>query len=136
MKTLPENQTKLYQALGKLFYGVAAVDKTVAKEEIVELKKIVKEHWLYLEDSMDEYGSDAAYQIEIVFDWLNNQSLKSEECFNDFRFFFKEHSHLFNDKTNALIMKTAYSIASAFAGKNKSELTMITQLKFILEGKH
>ncbi|NGY36599.1 hypothetical protein FQU23_003625 [Flavobacterium sp. XN-5] len=46
------------------------VDKTVQKEEIEKLKELVQKEWLPVEDSSDIFGSDSAYQIEIVFDWL------------------------------------------------------------------
>ncbi len=68
-----------YQQLGKLFYAVADSDNNIQQDEINKLKKVVREEWLPIEDSVDEFGTDAAYQIEIVFDWLleNNYDSKT-----------------------------------------------------------
>ena len=68
----PSRQTMIhfYQQLGKLFYSAASVDNTVHEDEMAQLKEIVKKEWLPLENSLSEFGDDAAYQIEIVFDWL------------------------------------------------------------------
>ena len=59
-----------YQNLGKLFYAIAAADKTVHTAEINTLKEIVKTKWLDVDPTNDVFDTDAAYQIEIVFDWL------------------------------------------------------------------
>jgi hypothetical protein len=45
MKPLTK-QWFFYQQIGKVFYSIAAVDKTVRPEEIKELKKILQKEWL------------------------------------------------------------------------------------------
>ena len=42
MKPSIETMNAFYQQLGRLFYAVAAIDKTVAPQEVAQLKKIVK----------------------------------------------------------------------------------------------
>ena len=66
----PSNQTitHLYEHLGKVFYTIAAIDKTIRKEEIEKLKQIIKTEWLPLETSFNDFNDDSAYEIEIVFD--------------------------------------------------------------------
>lgn len=123
---------KLYQNLGKLFYAVAASDKVVREEEKKTLKNIVKEDWLKVDDFKDEYGSDAAYYIEIIFDWLDENQPPAFNAFDDFKNFKKENEELFTPAIKKLIWKTADQIASSFSGKNKSELIMLSQLKAIL----
>ncbi|MFN4763038.1 hypothetical protein ACKGJN_07955 [Gillisia sp. Q332] len=123
---------KLYQNLGKLFYAVAASDKVVREEEKNALKNIVKEEWLDVDDFKDEYGSDAAYLIEIIFDWLDENEPSAFSAFNDFKDFKKDHEEFFTPGINKLIWKTADQIASSFSGKNKSELIMLSELKAIL----
>ena len=61
---------ELYEKLGHLFYAVAFADGTIESAEIKKLKETVKERWLQAEESNDEFGSDAAFQIISVFDWL------------------------------------------------------------------
>jgi len=123
-----------YQNLGKLFYAMAAADKKVHNTEINILKELVKAKWLDLDPTNDVFDTDAAYQIEIVFDWLNKEELlNAESCFNDFLNYKREQSHLFTDEVKALILKTASDIAHAFAGINKSELILLAKLDIELK---
>lgn len=134
MTTSPERLKEMYQALGKLFYAMAAADKTVRKEEIEALKKIVKTKLLDFEDSEDEFGTDSAYQIEIVFMWLIENDSEATVCFNEFKAFNKQHKSLFTNELNHVIFETASAIAASFSGKNKSELVMLSELGSVLEG--
>ncbi len=127
---------RFYQQLGKIFYSIAAVDNTVRPEEIAELKKIIQREWIPLESSFDQFGSDSAYQIEIVFDWLTENQWDYDQIIPDFKIFREEHERLFTPEINALILKTAEAIAKAFSGKNKAEHVLISQLNFILEDQY
>ncbi|WP_299215300.1 hypothetical protein [uncultured Aquimarina sp.] len=122
-----------YQSLGKLFYAIAAADKVVRKSEYISLRNLVKSEWLAVDDLEDEFGADAAFQIEIVFDWLDYSELQAESSFNEFASFYKENKSLFTDRIKQLIWNTSNSIANAFSGKNKSELMMLGRLKLIFE---
>lgn len=135
MKPSDKTMVLFYQQLGKLFYSIAAVDKTVREEEIEKLKKIVNQEWLPLENTFDVFGTDSAYQIEIVFDWLAENQCNYKQILPDFKLFRTEHSSLFTPQVNALIIKTAKAIASSFAGENKSEHVLISQLHAVLENK-
>ncbi|RSK40427.1 hypothetical protein [Mangrovimonas spongiae] len=133
MKSEKTMSLRFYQNLGKLFYAVAAVDKTVREQEINELKKLVKKEWLSVDDLEDEFGTDAAYQIAIVFDWLiNNEHPNSATYYNDFISYKQEQEHLFTKKVKQLIFKTAQAIAESFSGKNKSELMLLAKLSMDL----
>lgn len=123
---------KFYQNIGMLFYAVAASDKEVRAEEIKTLKMLVKEKWVPIDNAADEYGTDEAYKIEMTFDWLEENSPKAEWAFNEFREYKKEHEQLFTLEINQLIWETADAIAASFAGKNKSELIMLSKLKMLL----
>lgn len=130
----PSNATmvRFYQQLGKLFYSIAAVDNTIRPEEISQLKKIIQREWIPLESSFDQFGSDSAYQIEIVLDWLAENEWDYDRNLSDFKIFHNEHHSLFTPEINSLITKTAESVAKSFSGKNKSEHILISQLNFIL----
>ncbi|WP_291100349.1 MULTISPECIES: hypothetical protein [unclassified Flavobacterium] len=132
MKPSDKTMIHFYQQLGKVFYSVATVDKTVREEEITRLKEIVKKEWLPLENTFNEFGDDSAYQIEIVFDWLVENDWNIGDVISDFEFFKKEHPSLFTESVNTLILKTAKVIADSFSGKNKSELVLINELSGIL----
>ncbi len=124
---------EFYQNLGKLFYAVAMTDKTIRPVEVERLRKYVRQHWLDLDDFEDEFDTDSAYQIEIVFDWLQEEEKDFEDYFKEFKDFYKEHPNKFTPKVKALILETAESIANSFAGKNKSEMLIIFQLKLLFD---
>lgn len=119
---------RFYQELGKLFYAIAFADRQVRPKEVEALQKDIETYWLQVDDIMDEFGTDAAYQIAIVFDWLESTTTESEELFREFREFYLEHPERFNSRVKALVMHTANDIAGSFAGKNKSELIMLAKL--------
>ena len=123
-----------YQNLGKLFYAIAASDGNVRPIEFDKLKTVVKQQWLDVDEINDAFGTDAAYQIEVVFDWLNrDDELNINACYDDFLSYKNEQSHLFTDEVKKLILKTASSIAYAFSGINKSELIMLAKLDIELK---
>jgi hypothetical protein len=123
---------KFYQELGYLFYAVASVDKKVAKEEISELKKCVREEWLKLEDSVDTFGTDAAYQIETVFDWLATNHESTQFAFGTFEEYFQKNKKVFTPEITKMILATSDRIAAAYAAKNKAELTILSQINQLL----
>jgi hypothetical protein len=123
----------LYTNLGKLFYAIAAADKNINPSEIKTLKDLVKEEWLKVDDFEDEFGTDAAYQIEIMFDLLMEEPPDAGEAFQEFKDFKAGHENLFSEEVKKLTWKTADAIAAAFAGKNKSEVIMLSKLKTLLK---
>ena len=134
MKTQKKMTLKFYQNLGKLFYAVALSDKVVKRVEFDKLKEFVKNQWLQVDTITDTFGTDAAYQIEIVFDWLSREEmLNAETCYNDFINYKNEQAHLFTNSVKRLILKTAGAIAASFSGLNKSELIMLVKLDMELK---
>lgn len=134
MKNRKKMTLKFYQNLGKLFYAIAAADSNVQNAEFDKLKEIVKSRWLEIDSLEDIYSSDAAYQIEIVFDWLNCQeNLNIKACFDAFVNYKNKQKHLFTQNVKHLILKTANAIAASFSGVNKSELIMLAKLDMELK---
>lgn len=134
MKNKQKMTLKFYQNLGKVFYAIAMVDNKLQPIEFEKLKELVKKYWLKLDPLEDIYETDAAYQIEIVFDWLISQeNTDTQACFNDFINYKNEQKHFFTKNVNHLIMKTARAIAASFAGINKSELIMLANLNIELK---
>jgi hypothetical protein len=134
MKPSQETIMSFYQNLGKLFYAIAAADNVVEEVEFNVLKETVKNKWTKVDPIDDDFHSDAAYQIETVFDWLNNEGFSdSETCFTEFIDFKKEHPSLFTKDIRSLIIKTASKIATSVADINKSELMMVAKLSIELK---
>ena len=134
MKMRKKLTLKFYQNLGKLFYAIAAADHEVRNTEFEKLKELIKSQWLQLDPIEDSFNTDAAYQIEIVFDWLNNQKvLDAKKCFNDFIDYKNKQHHLFTKNVKQLILKTGSAIAASFSGINKSELIILAKLDMELK---
>jgi len=124
-----------YRKLGFLLYSVAAVDKQVSPAEIDTLKREIQKNWLDFEDTADAFGSDAAFQIASVFDWLNNESYAAADAFREFEDFVRENPDFINQPAiKDRILFSANRIAFAFYGNNKKELTLLHQLERLLSG--
>ncbi|ARV15831.1 hypothetical protein [Polaribacter sp. SA4-12] len=129
MKPSQNTVISFYENLGKLFYAVAAADNVVEEIEFNVLKEIVKNKWTKIDSIDDDFHSDAAYKIETVFDWLNNEGFSnSETCYNEFLEFKNEHPSLFTKSIKSLILQTATKIAASVADLNKSELMLVARL--------
>ncbi len=133
MKPSEDVINRFYQSTGKLFYAIAAVDKVVREEEYEKLIEIIKSDWLDLEDTEDRYGTDAAFQIEFIFEWLEDSCPEPYNCYEEFVDFKRDHEYVFTKEIRQLIWKTAYEIASAFNKRNKSELAMLSKLALELK---
>jgi hypothetical protein len=134
MKPSQKTIMGFYQNLGKLFYAIAAADNVVEEVEFNVLKETVKNKWTTVDPVDDDFHSDAAYQIETVFDWLNHEGFSdSETCFREFIDFKEEHPSLFTKDIRSLIIKTASKIASSVADINKSELMLVAKLSIELK---
>src|SRR5690606_9051266 len=119
---------ELYQNLGYLFYAVAMADHRVHEKEMEKLNELVKDHWLEVDDIEDEFGTDAAFQITTVFDWLVDQGKNGDEIYEDFEEYYLGHKLLFTPSVKALTMATSRAIAAAFSGNNKAELVLLGRL--------
>ncbi|TDD99570.1 hypothetical protein [Flavobacterium cellulosilyticum] len=132
MKPSDKTMIHFYQQLGKLFYSIASADKEVQKEEVAQLNKLVKKQWVPQEDSINEFGDDAAYQIEIVFDWLLANEWHFRNVIPNLKNYKKEHPSIFTPQMNDLILKTAHAIEESFSGEQKLELDLINELTDLL----
>src|SRR5690606_28918234 len=111
-KTKKEQGNELYQNLAYLFYAVAMADHNVHRKELEKLNELVKEHWLEVDDIEDAYGTDAAFQIATVFDWLVDQEKNGNEAYEAFEEYYLEHKLLFTPTVKNLAMATSRAIAA------------------------
>ena len=133
MSTFEKLQLVYYQEIGQLFYAVAAADKLVHEKEYQALRDFVSSEWTNKNEFKDEFGANVVYQMEIVFDWFDYEGLDANDCFDSFSDYYKEHPSLFTPEKKGLIWKTANAIADAFAGKNKSELIILSRLQLLFK---
>ena len=126
---------ELYEKLGHLFYAVAFADGTIESAEIKKLKETVKERWLQAEESNDEFGSDAAFQIISVFDWLAAEQISGDKAYDAFAGFFRKNRGWFDPAMKENILQTAVDISIAFRGENKDEHALMENLKKLLDKK-
>jgi len=121
-----------YQRLAYLYYAVAKADNRITTEEIAAVKSVVTNEWLALEPSEDEFGTDAAHQIEIAFDWLLEQGAAAGKAFEKFQHFVNENPDFLTARLKKRILRTSQAVASAFHGTNKQEAELLTQLEQLL----
>lgn len=124
---------KFYQNLGKLFYAIAMADHSVHMKEMEKLNEVVRDYWLDVDDIEDEYGTDAAFQIVSVFDWLLEYEKDNEEIYEEFEAFYMDHKILFTPEIKNLTMSTSRAITSSFSSSNKSELILLGRLQLLFE---
>lgn len=133
MDTQDRPQLLFYQKLGELFYAIAAADNVVRDIEYKALKDLISERWKNLDSYEDSFHTNAAYQMEVVFDWFDYEQLDASDCFDSFAEYRKDYPKLFTPERKKLIWETANAIADAFSGQNKSEAIMLGKLKHILK---
>ncbi|WP_394749378.1 hypothetical protein [Spongiimicrobium salis] len=122
---------EFYENLGKLFYAMAMADRRVHPKEIEKLRTFIRQYWLDIDASKDDFGESAIYQIEIVFDWLMEKEKDSSSCLKEFEEFYLAHPQKFSVHKKILILDTANAIAASFSGKNKAELILLGRLQLL-----
>ena len=133
MKNTKKVGKELYENLGKLFYAIALADSRVHGKEVSKLRSFIRKYWLEVDELEDEFGADAAFQIESVFDWSIDNDLESEACYDEFKDFYKDNRGMFSAFIKVLILDTANAISNSFSGKNKAELVMLGKLELLLK---
>ena len=120
-----------YQSISKVFYGIAAADQLIRKEDVKTLTNIIQKEWIPLDDRTDDFGTDAAFQVGIVFIWLVENDWDIDYLLDAFKEYTKEYPSLFTLKINALILKKAVTIADSFHGINRRENVYLGKLESI-----
>jgi uncharacterized tellurite resistance protein B-like protein len=118
-----------YQELGKLLFAVAKADGTISKKELKALHESVLSDILPLEDSTDEFGTDAAFYVEMQFETLEVNNANPDECFQSFVDYVKEHHTAFNEELKQLVIKVSEKIANSYYGTNSKEQKLLNELR-------
>ncbi len=122
------NLQDLYSNLGYLFYSIAASDGKVRPAETEKLKALVKNRWMPLESSKDEFGTDAGHYVDIGFDFANNDGMAPAAAFERFAEHVRAHPESYDPGLRRMVRESAEAIANAFAGHNKTEVGRLAQL--------
>lgn len=120
---------KFYIELGKLIYAIAAVDGKIKPKEVVELKKIIREDLVPIEDGHDKYGTDNAYFAEFEFDLLVEKGTKPDAAFKSFLAYVKENEKHINAEMRSKAVSVAEKIAISYKGINQSEKKILDDLR-------
>jgi hypothetical protein len=128
------NYQRIYEHAGYLFYAIAAADGAVKDAELAVIKDLINKEWLPLEDSTDEFGTDAAHYIFMSFDILMDRGTSADEAFEVFKDYFDAHKNAFTEPVRQKILMTATAVARAFAGQNKAESKYLKELKRMVGG--
>ncbi|MEZ4740324.1 MAG: hypothetical protein R2818_13430 [Flavobacteriales bacterium] len=127
------NLEPLYTNLGYLFYSVAASDGHVRPEEVDKLKALIKAQWLPMENSRDALGTDAAHYIDIAFDYAHTEGMSADDAFERFEEHLMANADLYDKGLCRMIRQSAGAIASAFSGRNKSEVRQLVSLELLFQ---
>ncbi|WP_250631671.1 hypothetical protein [Rhodoflexus caldus] len=120
---------KLYKNIGVLLYAIAKADGQIQDKEIKVIHRIVVEDLAPLEESVDNFGTDAAFFAEFEFEILQDRDISAQKAFDRFVAFAKENQKNLSPELRALIVKSVEKVAAAYRGTNKAEAEMIESLK-------
>lgn len=126
-KVNPQEELFL-KALSQLFYAVASVDRVVNNKELEAIENLLHREWEI--KNILEKG-----QIKKITNGVKDlvqSKASSDLCFKDFKNYFENSNSDFSPSIKNLIWKTSDRIASAYAGKNKSEVILLAKLKSLL----
>ncbi|MEH6408084.1 MAG: hypothetical protein V7767_12450 [Leeuwenhoekiella sp.] len=133
MESTQDLGVEFYDILGKLFYAVAASDGIVSASEIKSLERMVRSHWICMEEVTDLFSNCLPKQIVQCFERARFKKLDVYECLEEFKYFKLENPQLFMPDVNKLIWSTANVIAHCYPGFNESEAVVLTKLQEVLE---
>lgn len=121
-----------YEKLAYLFYSIADADGKVTKQELNKLHEEVLDIWKSLDDAVDEYNTDLSFEIETVFDWLEENNFSYKDALTEFKDYALEHRSLFDDSVKIKIMHTCSELANVYRSINHQEENILTEIESFL----
>jgi regulator of replication initiation timing len=122
-----------YEKLAYLFYAIADADGRVNEKELGKLHEEIIGIWKSLDNSVDEFNTNLAFEIEAIFEWLDDNKYSYKDAFKEFKDYATEHKKLFSTEVKEKIMHTSSHIADSFRHINHPEEHILHELKFFLE---
>lgn len=124
---------QFYSELGKLLYAVADVDGIVSQEEKKTLKELIRKELVPVENSKDEFGTDAAFYAEFEFDILEEAKASPRAAFNSFINFVENHHSAFDQRLKDATLKVVTTLADAYHQSSEKEKELIEKLRAKLD---
>lgn len=120
----------LYNALGALFYAIVSVDNRINPKELEPIKRYLEKKQFPVNDN-----NDAPEKIWNKFDIMLHLKTPAYAAFKEFTSYKQSHELEFTNELKKWIWQIADEITYSFAGKNKSEVIILSKLKSILQRK-
>gem|GEM_PF-6972794 len=114
--------TSFHQLLGKVFYAAAMADGVIKEEEVSRMNDLIVAQW-----EQDAQVIVDSFYLCVNLGYDKRQILSEIDAKK------RVDPELFSKQTIERIVKTAYDIANATSGTNKSEIVYISQLRNALE---
>ena len=124
-----KNTTQYYRQMGNLLYCIAASDGHIAPKEWKELRRLVKQDLTPVEDSVDDFGTDQAFEVEFQFDMLEGNSVPVEQAWEEFSDYLATNAPRLPEADRLRFQTCAEKVAAAFHGISKVESEMLSRLK-------
>ena len=121
-----------YEKLAYLFYAIADSDGKVNNKELIKLHEEIVLIWKSIDNSLDEFNTDLAFEIEAIFEWLEDNRYSYMDAYKEFTDYAKTHKSLYDNLVKEKIMHTCTNIASVFKSINHAEENILKQLKDFL----
>lgn len=118
----------IYEQIGNLFYAVAT-DQLITPLELAELKSLISKDWL--PRNPEAMISDETHWMLVAIDGLEGEGTLSDEAYEQFSRFFRQHQEIFTVEVRNRIFATCKEITEVFNhGKttSKSKLGSLAKL--------
>ena len=116
----------IYQKIAGVFYAVGMADDQFVRKEKLKVIELIENYW-------HEQGIEVESIMHQQLKKLVDSGISSAEALNDFEAFIQEKPALFTKEIRLQLYEDAQEIALAYAGRNKSETIILSQLKHILQ---
>jgi uncharacterized tellurite resistance protein B-like protein len=120
---------KFYKQLGKLLYAVAKADGKIQEPEVRAIHEIVITDLVPIEDSVDQFGTDAAFYAEFEFEILRDHGSPKDKVYQSFLDYVKDNNKNLKPNLRDLIMKSVEKVAEAHLGTEPAEAALIADLR-------
>lgn len=116
----------MYEKIAGVFYAIGMADDQFVRKEKLTVIELIENHW-------QDQGIDVESIMHQQLKKLVDSGISSAEALNEFESFYQENPAFFTKEIRLQLYKDAQEIALAYAGRNKSETIILSQLKHILQ---